>query len=284
MIREAYPRVITVPITDCRGDERWSASLDQIVGGMLAPGQTAILYGARGSFLSHYSGKFPSQELVGQGEFWSGTQERDRIRTRVAPTADFRAGVIWHAMNRYPTAYATVDVAIMRTAPDPKRMVPAGAPDGGMKPAPRRELLLARKPSDPPGKWRFIGGFSDPGSTSLEDDAIREVREETGLEVGGPQYVGSHLIEDWRYGGEGDKIKTSFFKVEYLFGAANAVAADDISEVRWFGADELTDDLVVPEHKCLLGMLRNFWSSGLGFGGGGLIAFGPPLDYEYGKQ
>jgi bifunctional NMN adenylyltransferase/nudix hydrolase len=67
---------------------------------------------------------------------------------------------------------------------------------------------------------------------------MREAREESGLEVGDPEYVGSTQIDDYRYPKSGsDRIMTSFFTVRYLFGAA--VAADDISEVEWFPAASL---------------------------------------------
>jgi bifunctional NMN adenylyltransferase/nudix hydrolase len=88
---------------------------------------------------------------------------------------------------------------------------------------------LARKPDEK--KWRFIGGFSDPRTSSLEEDAKREVQEEAGIEVEIISYLGSTLIDDWRYRGEQDKIKTALFLAKYIFGKPEG--ADDIAEVKW---------------------------------------------------
>jgi bifunctional NMN adenylyltransferase/nudix hydrolase len=109
---------------------------------------------------------------------------------------------------RFPTAFQTVDIAVVN--------------DKG-------ELLLARKPDEK--KWRFIGGFSDPNSKSLEEDAKREVIEESGVEVGNITYLGSTIINDWRYRGEIDKIKTAFFVAKYTYGKPEG--ADDVAEVKW---------------------------------------------------
>ena len=55
------------------------------------------------------------------------------------------------------------------------------------------QVLLVKKPGEK--AWRFIGGFSDPSSNSLEEDAKREVKEETGVDISEPVYLGSSLIK-----------------------------------------------------------------------------------------
>ena len=81
------------------------------------------------------------------------------------PNEQYRAGIVAAQANRFATAYQCVDLAIVD--------------DVG-------RILMGRKPNET--KWRFIGGFSDPNSPSLEADARREAAEETGVEVDGIKY------------------------------------------------------------------------------------------------
>ncbi len=242
MIRTAYPDVDVMYITDRPDDVDWSRALDKMIIENITPAQSAVLYGSRDGFLDHYTGNLPMVELEAT-KFLSGTAARKRIAasaTRNSP--DFRAGVVWASSARYPTSYATVDIAILNETRD--------------------EVLLARKPGE--RKLRFVGGFADPGSDSYEADARRETREETGLEVSDPIYIGSALVDDWRYRNEQDKIKTMLFVVTRLYGSPKPM--DDIEALEWLPGARLqhdvvgTEDIFVPEHKPLAALLYNYLS------------------------
>ena len=236
MILDEFPDVNVLYIKDTTSDEAWSKRLDSMVNDVGLPGQSVVLYGGRDSFIAHYKGQFPTQELM-QDTFRSGTEVRRAIaRSRTKASADFRAGVIWASQARFPTAYQTVDIAIFHE-------------DG-------KRILLGRKHSDG-GHYRLIGGFSDPRSETLEQDAKREVMEEAGIEVGDLRYVGSRRVDDWRYRNEPDCIKTALFTAKYLHG--RPTPGDDIDEVRWFEfGDRLMplDTIIVPTHRPLMAMLR----------------------------
>ena len=207
MLLASYPELNVVFINDMNDDELWSKGLDKQIGSLIHPGQTAVLYGGRDSFIAHYSGKHPTIELE-QESWYSGTALRKQVGgAGTKETSDFRRGVVWATLARYPTVYTTVDIAIF----DDTR------------------ILLGRKPNEK--LFRLIGGFAEPDSPSFEADAIREVSEETGIEISRPEYIGSYKIDDWRYRQEVDKIKTLLFQARYIFG--NPTPGDDIEEVRW---------------------------------------------------
>jgi len=227
MILKRFPDVNVLYIKDVNNDEAWSSKLDEQISDLVGPTSTVMLYGSRASFISLYHGKFPTTELM-QESFISGTEIRKSISRKVKNTPEFRAGVIWAAYNQYPKVYPTIDVAIFN--------------DDCTK------LLMARKAFET--KYRFVGGFADPRSVTYEADVRREVAEEAGIDVSDPQYIGSVLVNDWRYRNEVDKIKTLFYKVKHVFG--KPVAGDDVVEVRWFDIDKLNSKNVLPGHMPLL--------------------------------
>lgn len=232
MIADKFPNVEVHYINDNPSDAAWSKSLDKQIGEQLLPMQSVTLYGSRDSFLKAYSGKYNVCELEAT-TFISGTEVRRRVCNNYPPTADYRAGMIAATAYRYPTAFQTVDIAVVN--------------DKG-------EILLARKPDEK--KWRFIGGFSDPRSVSLEADAKREVTEEASVEVDDITYLGSTLIDDWRYRGEQDKIKTALFLAKYIYGKPEG--SDDVAEVKWVPIGTgLTKDNIEPLHHVLVDMFND---------------------------
>lgn len=232
LFREEFPDVEVHYLKNNRDDAVWSKNLDKLIGEFLVPTQKAILYGSRDSFINSYSGKYPTKELESK-TFISGTEIRRKIINSHPATKDFRAGMIAATATHYPTAYQTVDIAILDE---------------------KGNILLVRKPDEV--LFRFCGGFSDPKSNSLEDDAKREVFEETGVEIGGAKYIGSTLIDDWRYRGEVDKIKTALFVANYAFGRPEG--ADDVAEARWFSLAALKKEDIVYEHGVLFDMLMKY--------------------------
>jgi bifunctional NMN adenylyltransferase/nudix hydrolase len=233
MVEKEFPTVEVLYIKDIGNDVLWSKELDRIINSQIGPNQNVLLYGGRDSFIPHYCGKFPTQELV-PSKFISGKEIRKNIGIKSKATPQFREGVIWAVENTWPSSLPTVDIAIL----DRNKAL----------------VLLCRKPNQ--DKLRFVGGFAHPDSECYEDDAKREVSEETHLEVGNIQYIGSARIRDWRFEGERNKIKTSFFAADYTFGSPQA--DDDIAEVEWASWASLNEGMFIEEHKVLCRMLCKF--------------------------
>jgi ADP-ribose pyrophosphatase YjhB (NUDIX family) len=97
-------------------------------------------------------------------------------------------------------------------------------------------ILLARRANEPAqGLWDLPGGFPDEGEDPVEA-LRREVREETGLALEAVELLGIWIEPD--YAGR------SVFSVTYraTAGAGEAVAADDVAELRWVAPTDLPGD------------------------------------------
>ncbi len=91
-------------------------------------------------------------------------------------------------------------------------------------------VLIKRK--NPPHGWALPGGFVDYGET-LEDAAIREAKEETGLDVRLIRQF--HSYSDPRRDPRQHTISTVFVAEA----SGKAEAGDDAAELSVFGKDDL---------------------------------------------
>lgn len=235
MIQDIYPNIQIFYITDRPSNEDWSRALDKIISDNIPPGAKATLYGSRDSFINYYSGKYTTK-VFQQKSYTSGTKDRTNLAFNTVNSEDFRKGVIWATQNQYPTAFSTVDIAIIN------KDVIEGGP----------QLLLGRKENE--DKFRLIGGFIDPpkkdpgGNDVFKQNAKRETMEETGgsMEIGELHHIGSYFIDDWRYRNEESKIITTLFYTYYKFG--RPVPSDDIFELRWFQLSHFINDEYLKEN------------------------------------
>ena len=93
-----------------------------------------------------------------------------------------------------------------------------------------RELLLARRPQSPPGRFSALAGFVEPGET-LEDTVRRETREEVGVEIDNLRYFGS---QPWPF----PHSLMIAFTADYASGEVRPDGVE-IEEARWFDAGQL---------------------------------------------
>jgi 8-oxo-dGTP diphosphatase len=100
----------------------------------------------------------------------------------------------------------------------------------------RGRLLLARRAAEVEhGKWDLPGGFVEEGEDPCET-VVRELREETGLEVEPTRFFGIWMDVY----GDGDDARSTL-NLYWLARAVagDPVAADDVSELRWFARGAL---------------------------------------------
>ncbi len=117
-----------------------------------------------------------------------------------------------------------------------------------------RVLLIKRGRGAQAGKWAVPGGKVDLGET-LRETAVREVREETGLdiELGEAVWVGESI-------GPGDPPEWHYTLVDFVAavnGDTSARPADDAADVRWVTLDEARTMDLTPTMFPLLDVLED---------------------------
>ena len=233
MLEQEFPSIEVLYIKDVGNNEIWSRDLDRIIHTQIGPSQKVVLYGGRDSFVPHYKGGFAAIELV-PNRIISGKEIRRNVGVKCKNTKEFREGVIWAVENQWPSALPTVDVAIV---------------DKNTK-----SVLLIRKSNKT--QYQFVGGFASPNAADYEEDAAREVQEETNLECKDYTYIGSAKINDWRFRSEKNKIKTIFFAAEYVSGTPQVNdKIENIAELRWVPLKELKEEMFIEEHTVLFRLL-----------------------------
>ncbi len=112
-------------------------------------------------------------------------------------------------------------------------------------------VLLGRRAAEPSfGKWDLPGGFLEEGEHPL-DAVRREVREETSLEIEPRELLGFWTEAYY---------ERFVLCITWLAAPAGGDArpGDDLSELRWFGREELpaSSELAFPTYAEILGLWR----------------------------
>jgi NAD+ diphosphatase len=149
-----------------------------------------------------------------------------------------RAMMFWHARHRYcgvcgsPTR--SEEAGHMRRCSDPACAAmhfPRTDPAVIMLVTDGDRALLGRNKNFPlPGMYSTLAGFVEPGE-SLEDAVAREVREETGIEVGAVHY---HSSQPWPFPAN---VMLGF--VAEALTTAITVDYGELEDARWFARDWL---------------------------------------------
>lgn len=106
-------------------------------------------------------------------------------------------------------------------------------------------LLLVRRGRDPwSGRWDIPGGFCD-GFELPEQAAVREVREEAGVECRITGRLGVWLDAY----SDGLPTLNAYFHAEADSPATGEPDGDEITDIAWFGPDELPGPIAFPDSQ-----------------------------------
>jgi ADP-ribose pyrophosphatase YjhB (NUDIX family) len=191
-------------------------------------------------------------------------QPRRAFRTAAEVVEALRGGSRWTGNDPYwhVGPNPTVDVVVTRDAP-------GGGGEGST--GVTREVLLVRRDPDAPceaRKWALPGGFVltdaprgtpwQPGKETLPAACVRELREETGLDV---RELESRLVPVGTYEGNGRDprdtptawCRSSAFALHLPPALASLPLAggDDACDARWFGIDDAPRDLAFDHERIL---------------------------------
>ncbi len=111
-------------------------------------------------------------------------------------------------------------------------------------------VLLARQASWPPGRYGLVAGYVEPNE-SLESCAVREILEETSVEVTDVTYAGS---QPWPFP---HQIMVGF-TARYVRGTV-VPRAGEIEDARWFTVDTLP---LLPPGYSIARVLIDRWVAG----------------------
>ncbi|MGA9351798.1 MAG: NUDIX hydrolase [Anaerolineae bacterium] len=105
-----------------------------------------------------------------------------------------------------------------------------------------RVVLVRRKVEPRAGYWALPSGFTEHGET-VEETAIRECREETGLEVELDDLLGVYSVNSDFYG----HLVLVLYSAHVVGG--ELVPGDDASEASFFSATKLPTDIAFQAHQ-----------------------------------
>jgi len=111
------------------------------------------------------------------------------------------------------------------------------------------ELLLGKRSVEPAyGEWRLPGGFVELGE-SMEQAALRELREETNLQADSGHFIGCFYQNSHYYGG----VIIFGYRVDRVQGEPSA--GDDMAELRYYPFDSLPP-IAFESHRRLIELFR----------------------------
>lgn len=114
------------------------------------------------------------------------------------------------------------------------------------------EVLLAKRAVEPEkGQWDLLGGFLEYDEAP-RDCALREVKEETGLDIKIEKFLGFYPD---RYFDTTNQIERSVLTIGFLAEAKNKkepTPQDDVEELEWFELDDLPSEFAFDNTKYFL--------------------------------
>ena len=207
----------------------------------------------------------PTDDEPTDAERW--TTLRGVLQTLPEPDAGFVVHAValaeWHAAHRFcPRCGGRLRSAeaghVLTCEQCSRQQFPRSDPAVIMMVTHEERALLGRQPSWPEGRYSTLAGFVEPGE-SLEEAVVREVAEETGVEVTDVTYFGN---QPWPFP---QSLMVGFFARAVT--TEVTVDGDELSDARWFSREEMKSgaeagSLVLPSGISISRSLVEAWYGG----------------------
>lgn len=191
-------------LKDHKSNDIWFDRLSEKIKSVTNENDTITYFGSRDSFLDYLPDNL-NKFYVEERFKTSGTSVRQDVS--YSSDKNFQSGYIKAINDEFNAHFTVVDAIIT---------------DG-------TNVLLGRKDTG----YCLIGGFADECDSSLEEAIIREVKEETNLDVTNPQYLMSHQCKDWRYS-----------RARQPFSIVYTIKVDDFKDFK--AMDDIDEIVIVP--------------------------------------
>lgn len=142
-----------------------------------------------------------------------------------------------------------------------RKVFTSSSPCVSILPVKDGQVLLAKRAIDPKrGAWDSIGGFMKEGE-SVEAAALRETKEETGLNIKLTKSLGIYT-DKYEYEGEVYETLNLYYVAEITDG--EILPEEDVSELVWFPIDKLPEKVGFRSFKEALLDLKKWYRAGRG--------------------
>jgi len=108
-------------------------------------------------------------------------------------------------------------------------------------------MLIRRKGAHGAGSWAPPGGHLEFGETP-ESCAVRETREEVGIEIANVRFI---AVTNDIFKESGQHYITLWMQADWLSGEPKIAAVDEVAEFSWFDWDSLPSPLFLPFENLL---------------------------------
>lgn len=226
LLKDQMSKITILPLPDVNDDKIWVSNLIEKVSNITNDSNNVTYFGSRGSFLPYLPETLNKKYIVSLSND-SGSYVRSNIKS--IDSKDFRSGYIKAVNDEFASHPAVVDILVTK----------------GDK------VLIGFKNKFM--EYCTIGGFCDATDLTMEVSAVRELKEETGLnaDANKMRYLMSSICDSWMYNRHRSPY-TVAYTIEWEESMGKPSPGDDIDKLFWMNFDQALNSVGPSHHKKMI--------------------------------